>query len=111
RPGMSVADFRDDYETRHRVLAEKYMASGERYVRRYLEPAPGDAEELPFDVITELWFDDRAVAEKVVEITSQVRLPTDIIADEERLFDRARSRVAMVVEYDSDMAAIAKART
>jgi EthD domain len=108
RPGMSVEAFRDYYENNHRVLCEKYSVGVGRYVRRYLDPLPASSGELPFDVITELWFDSKAVFDKVVEFTSKGVLPEEVIADEERLFDRARSRVATVVECDSDMEAVTR---
>ncbi len=42
RPGISVAEFRAYYETKHRVIGEKYLTGfASRYVRRFLEPADG----------------------------------------------------------------------
>ena len=103
RPGMSTDEFRDYYENRHRVLCEKYMVGALRYVRRYVT-VPEGAEEFDFDVITELWFDNPVAAEKVVEIVTKELMPAEIIADEERVFDRPKSRVATVVECDSNVA-------
>jgi hypothetical protein len=40
RPGMSVEDFREYYETKHVPLAEKYSSGISRYVRRYVDPQP-----------------------------------------------------------------------
>ena len=77
RPGMSVEAFRDYYETTHRVLGERGMTAGTRYMRRYLEPvadSAGRAEELPFDVITELWYEDRAIAEAVAARVAEGRM-------------------------------------
>ena len=105
RPGMSVEAFRDYYENHHRLLGEKYSVGVRRYVRRYLDPVGGEGE-LPFDVVTEIWFDDPAVRDKVADFVSRGEPPADVIEDEERLFDRPKSRVAKVVEYESDMEAI-----
>lgn len=105
RPGMSVEAFRDYYETRHVVLCEKYSVGLKRYVRRYLEPVGGEGE-LPFDVITELWFDDEARCRMVAEFVAAGEPPAEVIVDEEKLFDRPASRVAIVVERESDCAAI-----
>jgi hypothetical protein len=58
---------------------------------------------MDFDVITELWFDDRGVFEKVVAGASRGLLPAAVLADEERLFDRSRSRYATAVEIDSEL--------
>ena len=64
KPGMSVADFRAYYEQHHAPLALRHGAAMTRYVRRFLDPQPhaesGTCAELPYDVITELWFDDEA---------------------------------------------------
>ncbi len=106
RPGMSLEAFRDYYEGVHARLGEKYALGARRYFRRYVQPAPslvkGANEELEFDVITELWFDDRAVFEKVIEGASRGAVPADVLEDEERLFDRSKSRFAAVIEYESD---------
>ena len=106
RPGMSVADFREYYETRHSKLSEKYCVGLTRYVRRFIDPV--GEEELPFDVITELWMEDRVMFEALCAATSQSNVPDEIIEDEKRLFDREKSRTATVVEHESDMAAITK---
>jgi hypothetical protein len=107
RPGMSVEDFRSYYENHHVKLCEKYTVGAARYVRRFLDPVGG--EEMPFDVITEIWLEDRAVFEAVCEMTAKNEPPPEIVADEERLFDRAKSRTCTVVEHESDMEAIARA--
>jgi len=106
RAGMSVSDFREYYETKHRLIGEKYSDGVVRYVRRYLDPAPdatGVAAELPFDVITEVWFDDKVIYEQVLRATATAELPDEVIADEERLFDRPKSRVASIVEFESKL--------
>jgi len=110
RPGMSVEAFREYYEGVHVKLCEKYAVGSKRYLRRFLQPAPnpdtGKAEELPFDVITEIWLTDRAMFEKVVELTARNLPPPEILADEHKLFDRSKSRVATVIEFESDLAAV-----
>lgn len=104
RPGMSVEEFRAYYETHHVRFGEGARGIA-RYVRRYLQPLPnpetGEAGELPFDVITELWFDDRSIFEATVKRLSTEILPAEVIEDEERLFDRAATRMATLVECDS----------
>jgi hypothetical protein len=107
RPGMSLAEFRDYYENVHSKLGEKYAVGLRRYIRRYVQPlpaaVPGIPDELGFDVITELWFDDRAVADKVAQFASRGELPAEVLADEERVFDRSKTRYATVVELDSKL--------
>jgi len=107
RPGMTVEAFRDYYENHHAPLAEKYSASVGRYMRRYIDPLPhpetGPAGELPFDVITELWFEDKAVFEGTVKYITTTIMPDEIVADEKKLFDRTSFRIATVVERESDL--------
>jgi hypothetical protein len=105
RPGMTLQAFRDYYENVHRKLGEKYAAGVCRYVRRYVEPLPGSppGNELDFDVITETWFEDRSVFEKVAAFLSSGELPADVLADEERLFDRSKSRFITVSECESHL--------
>ncbi|MET0271021.1 MAG: EthD domain-containing protein [Sphingomonas sp.] len=105
RPGMSVADFRAYYETRHVPLCERYGGGLGRYVRRYIDPQPhpetGPAGELPFDVITELWFGDERVFKGALAHLTTAIMPDEIVADELNLFDRGSFRIATVVEHAS----------
>jgi hypothetical protein len=82
-----------------------------RYQRRYttLEGAPHDPDppELDFDVITELWYEDRDTFEAVVKRTASHQMPTDILPREAHLFDRPKMRVVTVVECESDPARLA----
>ena len=107
RPGMSVEAFRDYYEGVHSKLGEKYGVGMYKYVRRYVEPLPGSlpdkGNELDFDVVTETWFEDRSVFEKVAAFLSSGELPADVLADEERLFDRSKSRFMTVFECESKL--------
>jgi hypothetical protein len=107
RPGMTFEAFRDYYENHHVPLCEKYTSGVSRYVRRFLTPQPnpetGAADELQFDVITELWFEDEARFRGTVEYLATSIMPDEIVADEKRLFDRARTRMATVVEFESTL--------
>ncbi|MCB2061391.1 MAG: EthD domain-containing protein [Novosphingobium sp.] len=109
KPGMSVEAFRDYYENHHVPLALNYPAANTRYIRRYLEPQPhaesGTNEELPYDVITELWFDDEEIFKSTVEYLSTTVMPDDVVNDELNLFDRPTMRIATVVECETDMSA------
>ncbi len=105
RPGMTLEAFRDYYENHHAPLCAKYSSGLVRYVRRYLDPQPnpdsGATGELPFDVITELWFDDERAFRGTVRYLSTATMPAEVVADEMRLFDRARTRMATVAECES----------
>lgn len=107
RPGMSVEDFRSYYESRHVPLCLKYTQGVARYVRRFLDPQihaeTGKNDEMPYDVITELWFDDRAIWEASVAHISTTIMPDEVVADELNVFDRPTMRMATVVECETPM--------
>jgi hypothetical protein len=111
KPGMSVAAFRDYYENHHVPLAMA-NSGGQgggivRYVRRYLNPLPhaesGTNEELPYDVVSELWFDDEAVFKGTVEYLSTTVMNDAVVSDEMNLFHRPTMRMATVVECETPM--------
>jgi hypothetical protein len=105
RPGMTFEAFQDYYESHHAPLCEKYASGVSRYVRRFLTPHPnpetGAMEELQFDVITELWFEEEAIFRGTVEYLATSIMPDEVVEDEKRLFDRAKTRMATVVECES----------
>jgi hypothetical protein len=105
RPGMSVEAFQDYYENHHAPLCVTYASGMKRYERRFLTPHPnpetGATEELAFDVITELWFDDETTFRNTVTYLSTSKMPQAVVDDEMRLFDRSKTRMATVVERAS----------
>jgi EthD domain-containing protein len=105
RRGMTFEAFKDYYENHHAPLCAKYASGVSRYVRRFLtphrNPETGATEELQFDVITELWFEDEAVYRGTVEYLATSIMPDEVVADEKNLFDRAKTRMATVVECES----------
>ena len=107
RPGMTFEAFRDYYENHHVPLCLKYTSGISRYVRRFLTPQPNPetaaTQELQFDVITELWFEDEAVFRGTVQYLATSIMPDEIVADEKRLVDRALTRMATVVECESTL--------
>jgi len=102
RPGMSIEAFRDYYENHHAPLCVTYASGMSRYERRFLTPHPnpdsGATEELAYDVITELWFDDETIFRNTVAYLSTSKMPDAVVEDEKRLFDRTKTRMATVVE-------------
>lgn len=107
RPGMTIEAFRDYYENHHVPLCLKYTSGVNRYVRRFLTPQPnpetGATQELQFDVITELWFEDEAVFRGTVQYLATSIMPDEIVEDEKRLFDRPLMRMATVIECESTL--------
>jgi hypothetical protein len=110
RTGMSVEAFRDYYENSHAPLCAKNSSGMSRYIRRYIDPCPhpetGPTDELPFDVITELWFEDEAVFRVTLHYITTTIMPDEIVEDEKNLFDRTSFRIATVVERESDLDAV-----
>jgi len=112
KPGMSMEAFRDYYENRHVPLAMANSGGHDsgivRYMRRYLTSLPhaesGTNEELPYDVVSELWFDDEAKFRGTVEYLSTTIMNDAVVEDELNLFDRPTMRMATVVECETGMA-------
>jgi hypothetical protein len=109
-PDLSVEAFEELYETEHAPFCAPLLKGACRYQRRYttLVGAPHvEPSDLEFDVITELWFDDRAAFEGCAERMSQHKLPSEVLPREARMFDLAKIRIVSVVEYDSDLGPVA----
>lgn len=110
KPGITMEEFHDYYENRHVPLAMKYNdGSISRYFRRYLTPLPhaesGTCEELPYDVISEMWFDDEAKFKAMVDYLSNTVMSDEIVEDEMNLFHRPTMRMSLVTECETDFAA------
>ncbi|MYM63993.1 EthD domain-containing protein [Pseudomaricurvus sp. HS19] len=104
RADLSAEAFRDYYENHHAPLCQKYSRGVARYLRRFIEPQvhpeTGVWEDPPFDVITELWFDNEEVYKGALAYLTSSVMPDEIIADEKNLFDRSSFRIATVVEHE-----------
>ncbi len=111
RPGMSTEEFRTYYETNHRLIGEKYLRGYAcRYVRRFLNPTSdaGTAtfgSEGDFDVVLEIWYPDAATYEEVSKRLAAPDAAAEILADELKLFDRARNRFFTLTEAESELPA------
>ena len=102
KPGLSMANFVDYYESRHAPLGFSYMPSARRYARRYLSSTDrGSTDEPEFDVVTEIWFDDRAAYDAAMAVLAQPEIAERIARDEENLFDRRRTRMLFVTEHET----------
>lgn len=105
KQGMSVEAFRAYYEDHHAPLAMKYSQGLSRYIRRFVDyhphPETGNPADGP-DVITELWFKDKATYDGTLAYMTSSLMPADIIADEDNLFDRSSFRIVTVVEHETE---------
>jgi uncharacterized protein (TIGR02118 family) len=103
-PGMTMAEFIDYYENHHAPLGYSFMTGVRRYVRRYLSSVDGSPDaDLPFDAVTELWFDDRGAFDKAMAGFADPDVAGQIARDEENLFDRTRIHMLAVTEYDTQI--------
>ena len=100
---MSREEFRNYYENQHVPLVLKYTAPDQvRYMRRYVEPSP-KMPEPDFDVITEIWFTNRKTLDMVLYAMANDMMPPDVVADEEKVFDRSASRAYAVSECETEL--------
>jgi hypothetical protein len=101
KDGMSVADFRAYYESRHRVLALDHMRDVERYTRKYLDPLdPSGGADQPYDVVTEIACRDRAALDRFLAGMTLPEVAALITEDEGHLFDRPSMRFYTVDERE-----------
>jgi hypothetical protein len=110
-PDLSLDEFIELYEGEHVPLVEQHASRMQHYARHYLRPGShvlhGDvAQEPGYDVITELWYDDRASFEEQQQgLRARPEIIAAVIADENRVFDRSKSRTVYVEDHVSDMPA------
>ena len=100
RAGLSMDAFIDYYENRHAPLGLRAVPNMKGYTRRYLTPL-GGGEELPYDVATEIAFDDEADFGRAMEYLNEPATRAEVDADEERLFDRSTITFMKVDERSS----------
>lgn len=106
KKGMSMPDFIAHYENIHAVLAVKGVPSLKKYVRHFLTPF-GNVEygvdELPYDTITEIWFDDRADFERGMAELVAPETRAAITADEVNLFEKDLIRFVTFEDRESEL--------
>jgi len=106
--GMSVKDFREYYESTHAPLGASKIPNLKRYVRHFVSSYGNDIyaadEEPPYDVLTELWFDDEEDFNKGMAYLSEPETAAIIGADEEKLFDKSSIRFTIMEDFETDLA-------
>ena len=107
RPGMTLEEFKEYYETRHSLLGRKYMPLALRYFRRYVKPEPnpvtGKIVELDFDVITEIWWESREDYESTMRDLGQGEVNAIFREDEKNVFASHDNAVFTVEEFETTM--------
>lgn len=105
KPGLSRQQFIDYYEQRHAPLLRTLQPNMAGYRRNFidLEGAyiyPG-ASAPDFDVITEIWYADRAGFERDMALAALPDIAQKIAEDEENFLDRNLTRFFVVNEHCS----------
>ena len=108
RPGISVEEFREYYEKKHKVIGEKYLTGfASKYVRRFTNPLPnlsGKVRDPDFDVILEVWYPDMETFNTCIAKLTEPNIAKEIREDEAKLFDLNYKRRSYVVEeFESDL--------
>ena len=107
RPGMSVSEFREYYETKHRLIGEKYLTGyATRYLRRFTNPnmdRDGQLRDPEYDVFLEIWYPDQGTYEACGKALSAPEVAKEIKEDEEKVFDMRFMRSYLVEEVESDL--------
>ena len=102
KEGMSMDDFIHYYETKHALLAPKLLPNLKRYVRHYITPCGnGPHAGNPFDVFTEIWFDNESEFNKAMASAAEPQNAAMIAEIEEHLFDRSSIRMMTMIDYES----------
>ena len=102
KSGLTDDEFVAYYETRHAPLILSIAPQIRDYRRNYLRQegailADG-ATQPDFDVVTELWFDDKSAFDAAMAAFTAPANAARIARDEENVFDRSRTMFFVVTE-------------
>jgi len=107
KPGMSMEDFIDTYENGHAKLMAPMMPLARRYLRRYVTPEMNavsqSVPQVPFDCLTEIWWDSREEFETGMASLRDDTRYRQIREDEKNLFAGPSSPVFSAEEFESPM--------
>lgn len=105
--GMSMEDFINYYETRHAPLGVSKVLNLKRYVRHFIRPygneVYGTDAEPPYDVLTEIWFDDEADFKQGMAYLTEPETAAIIGADEENLFEKSSIRFMIMEDHETQL--------
>jgi len=109
RPDMTREQFVDYYTNNHVKLVWRVFPWTADYRRNFINLsqsiiAPG-AVAPDFDSITEMWFDDRAGYDRMLNAHAEPELDATMKADEGRFMDRTKTRFFIVEEQGATPAA------
>lgn len=103
KAGLSRAEFIDYYENHHAKLVLELQPQLRDYRRNFIDLdgayLPAAAPALDFDVITEMWYDDRAAYEAAMAVWDDPELAQRRIRDEANFIDLEHIRFFIVDEH------------
>jgi hypothetical protein len=102
REDLSREQFIDYYETRHAPLILEVTPGIVAYRRNFADFEGAyvfpEAAPFDFDVVTEIWYEDRAGYDHAMAVTSSPEVWVRIEADEKNFLDRGKTRLFVVEE-------------
>jgi hypothetical protein len=108
KPGLSMEQFIEQYESRHAKFGEVLFANANHYVRRYVRPQrnplTGELKELDFDVIMEIWWESEAEFQEAMKSLATSDLLPQIRASGEALFASHDNPAFTVEERETPLA-------
>jgi uncharacterized protein (TIGR02118 family) len=112
KPGMSMEDFIAYYENNHAPLGASKVPNLKRYVRHFIRPYGNEIysadSESSYDVLTEIWFDDKADFERGMAYLTAPETAAIIGADEENLFDKSSIRFMLMEDHETDLDSVSR---
>jgi uncharacterized protein (TIGR02118 family) len=107
RADLTREAFVDYYETRHVPLILSLMPGVLDYRRNFVDFAGAfvspRAAPFDFDVVTELWFADRAAYDAAMAVATREDVAAQIAEDEANFLDRTGTRMFVVEERVSEV--------
>ena len=102
RPSLTQEDFIAYYETRHSALILRLLPGIVDYRRNFVQREAAyvfaEAGPIDFDVVTELWFENRAAYDAAMAKAAEPEIARLIAEDEEQIFERGATRMFLVEE-------------
>jgi hypothetical protein len=97
KEGMSMGEFIDYYENHHVPLIASLAPVPNGYKRNFVLRDNNLSADGDFDVITEMFFEDREAFE--TWLAKMYAPDTGVIEDEMRFLDRTKTRPHLIEEY------------
>ena len=109
-PSLTMEQFITRYESHHAKFGEVLFKDANRFVRRYVKPQvnplTGEAKELDFDVLMEIWWNSQADFDAAMTAIPKSPNLAAIRESGATLFASHDNPAFTVDERDTDMAAL-----